>query len=61
MLHFQPVFVVVLELKNGHLTNDTIVSALKALRRFQIIYELEVNEITNGSLGDYTFEKFDGM
>lgn len=53
-------FVNVLELKNGSLTNDTIFSAFKALRRFQIIYELEVNELTNGNINEYTFEKFDG-
>lgn len=35
-------------------------SALRALRRLQIIYELEVEELTNGEVGGYTFEKFDG-
>lgn len=48
------------EFKRGSLSKDNIISVLKAIRRLQIVYELEVHEIINGELNGYTFEKLNG-
>lgn len=40
-------------------TYDNIISGLRALRRLQIVYELEAHQITNGEIDGYKFEKFD--
>jgi len=41
-------------------TYDDILKAFKALRRLQIVYEIEVHEMANGNISGYIFNKFDG-
>ncbi|VVC45381.1 Hypothetical protein CINCED_3A009176 [Cinara cedri] len=48
-----------IEFNRGSVTKENINSALRALRRLQIVYELEVHEIANGNVSNYTFEKLD--
>lgn len=48
------------EFNSEAVTDDDVVSVLRSLRRLQIIYEFEVNEMTNGEVGGYTFENFTG-
>lgn len=40
-------------------TSDDIASGYKAIRRLQVVYELEVSSIMDGSIDGYNFEKFD--
>lgn len=47
------------ELKHIPVTYDNIVSGLKAIRRLQIIYELDAHEISNGNIGGQTYQTFD--
>ncbi|XP_026812780.1 prolyl 4-hydroxylase subunit alpha-2-like [Rhopalosiphum maidis] len=47
------------EFKHELLIYDNIVSGLKAIRRLQIIYELDAHEISNGNIGGHTYQPFD--
>jgi len=46
--------------KDKSVTYDNIVSGLKAIRRLQIIYELDAHEISNGRIGGHPSKPFDG-
>lgn len=48
------------ELKHGSVTYDNVISAFRSIRRLQIVYELEIEDIAHGNVDDYTFEKFSG-
>jgi hypothetical protein len=56
------IYIVILgEFKHGSLIYDNIVSGLRAIRRLQIIYELDAHEISNGNIGGHTiYQPFDG-
>jgi len=41
-------------------TYDNIFSGLKAIRRLQIIYELDAHEISIGDIGGHPSKPFDG-
>lgn len=47
------------EFKDKSVTYDNIVSGLKAIRRLQIIYELDAHEISNGNIGGHPTKPFD--
>uniref|UniRef100_A0A2H8THU7 Prolyl 4-hydroxylase subunit alpha-2 n=1 Tax=Melanaphis sacchari TaxID=742174 RepID=A0A2H8THU7_9HEMI len=47
------------EFNHGSVTNDNIISGLKAIRRLQIIYELDASEIANGNIGGHTSQPLD--
>lgn len=47
-------------MKHKSVTYDNIISVFKAIRRLQIIYELNAEEISNGKINNYTFPEFDG-
>lgn len=53
-------FTVLGEFKDKSVTYDNIVSGLKAIRRLQIIYELDAHEISNGNIGGHPTKPFDG-
>lgn len=46
---------------DNSVTYDNIVSGLKAIRRLQIIYELEAQDISNWNISGHPFQPFDGI
>jgi hypothetical protein len=47
-------------LKPISITDDNIDSAFKAIRRLQIIFQLETNILASGDIDNFVFEKLDG-
>ncbi|XP_016659455.1 prolyl 4-hydroxylase subunit alpha-1 isoform X2 [Acyrthosiphon pisum] len=47
------------EFKDKSVTYDNIVSGLKAIRRLQIIYELDTQDISNWNIGGHPSQPFD--
>lgn len=57
---FTSVFIISGDFKGKSVvTYDDITSGYKAIRRLQIVYELEVSTFMDGSIDGYNFEKFD--
>lgn len=49
------------EFKDKSVTYDNIVSGLKAIRRLQIIYELDAQDISNWNIDGHPSQPFDGI